>query len=306
MRTWSPSDIPDQTGRTALVTGANDGLGLHVTDGLAARGARVVMACRNLEKAARARRDLLARYPGAALDIVPLDLGNLASVKACAEHVATGYVTLEMIVCNGGIMAVPFGLTSDGLEQHMGVNYYGHFALMGRLMPVVRRSPGARVVTVTSLAEKFGRLDLDRPPSADRYNRWQAYSDSKLAILMLALMLDERFKRDRVRAAGLAAHPGFARTHLRTTRLETERNWLQRLTLRVSEAISMPGERGAQPLLCAATSPDLQGGEYIGLTGIGEIHGRPRITRAQRRAYDPALRAALWARSEQLTGVRVA
>ena len=293
--------------RTVLVTGANDGLGLHVTRELAARGARVVMACRNLEKAERAKRELLAPHRDAPLDpltVVPLDLGNLASVKACAEQVISRYPRLDAIVCNGGIMAVPFGLTTDGLEQHMGVNYYGHFALVGRLMPLIRHTPGARVVTVASLAEKLGRLDLAAPVTEDRYNRWRAYGDSKLAILMLALMLDERFKREGIGATGVAAHPGFARTHLRTTRLETERNWFQRLQLQLSEAISAPAEQGVQPLIVAATDPALRGGEYIGLDGVGEIRGRPKVTKAQARAYDPALRAALWAKSEQLTGVR--
>jgi NAD(P)-dependent dehydrogenase (short-subunit alcohol dehydrogenase family) len=294
----------DLYGRTALVTGANDGLGLHVTGELAARGARVVMACRNLEKAERARRELLTRHSAASLEVVPLDLGNLASVKTCAERVAGRCPRLDAIVCNGGIMAVPFGLTADGLEQHMGVNYYGHFALVGRLMSVVRQSPGVRVVTVTSLAEKLGRLELDTPVTADRYNRWRAYGDSKLAILMLALMLDERFKRQGIDAKGIGAHPGFARTHLRTTRLETERNWFQRLQLHMYEAMSAPAEQGVQPIVRAATDPSLRGGEYIGLTGLGEVRGKPKITKGQGRAYDPALRAALWAKSEELTGVR--
>ena len=304
MHTWSLADMPDQHGRTALVTGANDGLGLHITEQLAAHGARVLMACRNLEKAERAKRDVLDRHRTAALEIVPLDLGDLASVKRCAEDVLARCQALDVIACNGGIMAVPFGLTPDGLEQHMGVNYYGHFALVGRLMPLIRRTPGVRVVTTTSLAEKLGRLDLEAPVSASRYNRWRAYGDSKLAILMLALMLDERFKRDGLDAKGLAAHPGFTRTNLRTTRLQTERNWVQRLQLHGYEMLSFPADRGVLPLLCAATNPDLRGGEYIGLDGIGQIRGNPRITRAQPRAYDPALRAALWARSEQLTGVR--
>lgn len=298
------TSVPDQTGRVALVTGANDGLGLQLSAELVARGARVVMACRNLEKAERAKRELLDQRGDATLDVVPLDLGNLGSVKACAELVAARYPRLDVIVCNGGIMAVPFGLTVDGLEQHMGVNYYGHFALVGRLMPVIRRSSGTRVVTVTSLAEKLGRLDLDTAVTAERYNRWRAYGDSKLAILMLALMLDERFKRDATDAKGVAAHPGFARTHLRTTRLETERNWFQRLQLHLSELISAPADQGVQSLLIAATDPKLGGGEYIGLSGLGEVRGRPKVTRAQGRAYDPALRAALWAKSEQLTGVR--
>lgn len=302
MSRWTLADMPDQTGRTALVTGANDGLGFHVTGALAGRGARVLMACRNQDKADRARRDLLNVNPKALLDIVPLDLGDLSSVRACADAVADRTSTLDILVCNGGIMAVPFGLTRDGLELHMGVNYYGHFALVAHLMPLIRRTPGARVITVTSLAEKFGRLKLDDPVSADRYNRWRAYGDSKLAVLMLALMLDERFKREGLDARAAAAHPGFARTSLRTTRLETERNWLQRLQLRFYEVMSAPAEQGMLSILYAATSPEIAGGEYVGLSDVGQIRGWPKVTRGQGRAYDAALRAALWAKSEQATG----
>jgi NAD(P)-dependent dehydrogenase (short-subunit alcohol dehydrogenase family) len=301
---WTIDDMPSQSGRTVLITGANDGLGFQLAVALAGSGARVIMACRNEAKAATARRDILARHPGARLDVVALDLGALRSVEACASAVDARYRTLDAIFCNAGIMAVPFGTTADGLELHMGVNYYGHFALVGRLIGTIRRSPGVRIVTTTSLAEKLGRLDLDRPATASRYNRWGAYADSKLAILMLALMLDERFRRDGIDAKGVSAHPGFARTSLRTTRLESETDPWQRLQLRVYEAMSMPAERGVLPLLAAATAPEIAGGEYVGLTGFFEIGGWPRLTRGQRRAYDPGLRQRLWERSEAETRVR--
>jgi protochlorophyllide reductase len=302
---WTLADMPSQAGRTVLVTGANDGLGFHVTGAFAAKGARVVMACRNQAKAESARHQLAEAHPRAALDLVAIDLGDLQSVKACADAVLARYATVDVIVCNAGLMAVPFGLTRDGLEMQMGVNYYGHYAFAGRLMPLIRRTPGARVVTVSSTAQWFGRLDrLDAAPQANRYNRWMAYSDSKLAILMLALILDEHFKRERIDAKGIAAHPGFARTNLRKTRLETETHWFQRLQLHVYEAMSMAGERGALPLLYAATAPDIRGGEYVGVSGPGEVRGWPKITRAQRRAYDRDLRERLLARSEAVTGVR--
>jgi NAD(P)-dependent dehydrogenase (short-subunit alcohol dehydrogenase family) len=164
---WTLDDMPDQRGRTALVTGANDGLGFHVTAALARKGARVVMACRSTERAERARHDLLVRQADASLEIVVLDLGDLHAVERCAAAVIGSHGALHVVMCNAGIMAVPFGLTADGLEQQMGVNYYGHFALVGRLMPIIRRTPGARVVTVSSPAEKFGTLAaLDRPASA--------------------------------------------------------------------------------------------------------------------------------------------
>ncbi len=302
---WNLDDMPDQTGKIVLITGANDGLGFYLTKAFAQKRARaIIMACRNLQKAEKARQDILKLYPAATLNIVKLDLGDLQSVKACAERVMAEYDQLHIIMGNGGLMAVPYGQTKDGLEMQMGVNYYGHFALIGHLMPLIRKTPGARVVTTSSGAEKLGRLDLTRPVSAENYGRWRAYGDSKLAILMLALILDEKFKQEGLDAQALSAHPGFAKTHLRTTRLETEKDPWQRFQLRFYEMISMSAERGALPLLYAATDPNAEGGTYIGVSGPGEIQGEPKLSKAQKRAYDQNLRKQLWETSEQLTGVR--
>jgi protochlorophyllide reductase len=220
---WTLDDMPDQAGKIVLITGANDGLGFHLTKAFAQKHAQVIMACRNQEKAEKARHEVLKLYPEAKLDLVKLDLGDLQSVKACGETVLTRYDRLNIMMCNGGIMAVPYGKTKDNIEMHMEVNYYGHFALIGHLMPLIEKTPGARVVTTASGAEKLGRLDLVNPPTAEKYNRWLAYGDSKLAILMLGLMLDEKFKAAGLDAKALSAHPGFAKTNLRNTRLETEK-----------------------------------------------------------------------------------
>jgi NAD(P)-dependent dehydrogenase (short-subunit alcohol dehydrogenase family) len=304
-KNWNMNDMPDQAGKIVLITGANDGLGLYVTKAFAAKNASaVIMACRNRQKAENARSEILKLYPKATLDIVDLDLSSLQSVKACADQVLARYGRLDIIMCNGGIMAVPYGETKERIELHMGVNYYGHFALVGYLMPLIKKTPGARVVTTASAAEKMGRLDLDNPPTEASYGRWTAYGDSKLAILMLGLMLDEKFKRDGIDAKGLSAHPGFARTNLRHTRLETETNPWQRFQLRFYEMMSAPAEQGILPLLYAATAPEVQGGEYIGLSGLGEVRGNPKLSKGQKRAYDPALRQKLWQKSEQLTSVR--
>jgi hypothetical protein len=201
-------------------------------------------------------------------------------------------------------MAVPYGKTKDNLEMHMGVNYYGHFVLIGRLMPLIKKTPGARVVTTSSGAEKLGRLDLSTPVTAENYGRWRTYGDSKLAMLMLALMLDKKFKKEGLDAKALSAHPGFAKTHLRTTRLETEKNPWQRFQLRFYEMISMPAERGILPLLYAATDPNAEGGTYIGVSGLGEIQGEPKLSKGQKRAYDQNLRKELWEKSEQLTNLK--
>jgi len=301
---WNLDDMPDQAGKIVLITGANDGLGLHLTMAFAQKHAgAIIMACRNQQKAEQARIEVLRRYPAAILDIVKLDLGDLESIKACAETVVANYDRLDIIMCNGGIMAVPYGETKDGIEMHMGVNYYGHFALIGHLMPLLNKTPGARVVTTSSFAEKFGRLNLANPPSPQSYNRWLVYGDSKLAILMLGLMLDEKFKTEGIDAKALSAHPGIAKTNLRTTRLETETSLWQRIQLRMYEMLAIPAEQGVLPILYAATAPEVEGGEYIGLSGIAEIRGEPKISKGQKRAYDPGLRKRLWERSEQLTGV---
>jgi NAD(P)-dependent dehydrogenase (short-subunit alcohol dehydrogenase family) len=301
---WNLDDMPDQAGKTVLITGANDGLGLHLTMAFAQKNAAVIiMACRNQQKAEQARNEVLRRYPAAKLDIVRLDLSDLQSVKACGESVVASYDRLDIVMCNGGIMAVPYGETKDGIEMHMGVNYYGHFALIGHLMSVLKKTPGARVVTTSSAAEKFGRLNLANPPTAQNYNRWLVYGDSKLATLMLALMLDEKFKTEGIHAKALSAHPGIAKTNLRNTRLETEKNPWQRFQLHMYEMLAIPADQGILPLLYAATAPGVEGGEYIGLSGIAEIRGAPKRSKGQKRAYDPALRKQLWQRSEQLTGV---
>jgi len=303
-KNWSMDDMPDQAGKTVLITGANDGLGYHLTRAFARKNAsRVIMACRNLAKAENVQSEITHQDPHSKLDILPLDLGDLQSVKAFSERVIAGYSRLDVLFCNGGIMAVPYGKTKDGLELHMGVNYYGHFAMVGCLMPLIKKTPGARVVTTSSSGEKFTTRNFPNPPSERGYMRWFAYGDSKLAVLMLGLMLDEKFKREGIDAKALSAHPGLARTHLRTSRLDAEKDPLMRLQLRVFESISMPAERGILPLLYAATAPEVQGGEYIGVSGIGEIQGNPKITQGQRKAYDPRLRKQLWELSERVTGV---
>jgi len=302
-KNWNLENMPDQTGKTVLVTGANAGLGFLLTRSFAQKNARVIMVCRNQGKAADARDDVLAQFPDAELDIVSLDLANLKSVEQCASTLLDDYESLDIIMCNAGIMAVPYGTTEDGFEMHMGVNYYGHYALVGHLMPLVKKSPGLRIVTTSSLAEKQGKLDLDSPPDEKSYNRWSSYGDSKLAMLMFALILNDKFKSAGIDAKGMSAHPGFAKTDLRTRHMKTEESLFQRFLLWVFEAMSMSGDRGVLPLLCAATDPEINGGEYIGVSGIGEIHGSPKVTKGQKRAYDTDLQEKLWKTSEEKTGV---
>lgn len=301
---WGLRDVPDLEGKTFLVTGANDGLGLCMTRAMVEKGARVLMACRNVEKAHAARRDLLADRPRAALDVVAIDLAALESVRAAATAVRDTVKRLDGVLCNAGLMAIPFQLTEDGLEMQMGVNYYGHYALVGHLMPLIRRSPGVRVVTTSSAAERLGRLRLDHPPTRASYRRWGAYCDSKLAVLMLALILDRKFRAEGVDAIALSGHPGFAKTNIRKTRLRSETNAWIRFQMAAFERMSFPAERGMLPLLYAATDPHARSGDYMGLTGFFEARGWPKVSRGQKRAYDHELQGRLWESSAQLTGVR--
>jgi NAD(P)-dependent dehydrogenase (short-subunit alcohol dehydrogenase family) len=303
---WSLVDMPSQQGRTVLITGANDGLGLLLTRAFAARQAeRILMACRDLAKAEAARAAVLADHPAATLEVVPLDLGSLASVRTCAERVLASSERLDLLIANAGIMAVPFGTTEDGLERHMGVNYFGHYALVARLLPLLGCTDGARLVTTTSLAERFGRATFQHPVDPRHYQRWRAYCNSKLAIRMLAMMVEAGFRRHGIAARALSAHPGFARTNLRKTRLETERDPWLRLQLQLYELISGPADKAVLPLLYAATAPEAQGGQYIGLSGVFELQGEPKPTRGNRLATDPAALERLERQSEALTGLRL-
>ena len=257
-----------------------------------------------MKKAKRVQSETKDLYPGSEISCIGLDLGDLQSVASCADAILNDHPRLDVIMCNAGIMAVPFGITKDGIELQMGVNYYGHYALVGRLIPVIVRSAGIRIVTTSSFAEKLGKLDLDSMPTEKTYHRWRSYGDSKLAMLMFSLSLNQKLRAAGVDGIALCAHPGYAKTNLRKGRLETEENKIQRLLLNMFEMMSMSSERGSLPLLCAATDPEARGGQYIGVSGLLEIQGSPKLTEGQKRAYDEKLQERLWSTSERLTGVK--
>jgi NAD(P)-dependent dehydrogenase (short-subunit alcohol dehydrogenase family) len=300
---WNMDDMPDQSGKTVLITGANDGLGYHLTKAFLEKNGKVIMACRNMEKADRVQKEMTRLYPESETDLQHIDLGKLESVKEFAQGVLQDYKHLDIIMCNAGVMAVPYGTTKDGFETHMGVNYYGHFVLIANLMRIIKQSPGIRIVTTSSAAEKIGKLSLDKPVTEQNYNRWRVYGDSKLAMLMFALSLDKRFKKAGIDGSALSAHPGYAKSSLRARRLETEKNIIQRFLLKFFEMLSMSAERGVLPLLYAATDPEAHGGEFVGVSGIFQMHGSPKIVKGQKRAYDESLQEELWSISEKAANV---
>jgi NAD(P)-dependent dehydrogenase (short-subunit alcohol dehydrogenase family) len=301
MAKWTAADIPDQTGRTAVVTGANSGLGLHTSLELARRGARVVMACRDLGKGRAAQQRIRDEVPDADLDLRELDLADLASVRAFAEQLPG--TRLDVLVNNAGVMALPRRETADGFEMHLGTNHLGHFALTGLLLDRLRAAPAARVVTVSSSAHRVGRIAFDDLQGRKRYFRWTAYGQSKLANLLFAFELQRRAASAGLELRSMAAHPGYAATHLQSQTSYA----LERLFMRLTNAvIAQSDAMGALPSLYAATAPDLPGGSFVGPDGLGEQRGHPRIVSPSGAAQDEVAARRLWDVSEELTGVAYA
>ena len=292
--------MPDQSGRVALVTGANSGLGLHTSIGLARKGARVLMACRDAGRAGRALVQVQAAAPGAAVELVSLDLASLASVEAAAADVAGRTSALDLLVDNAGVMAPPRTTTADGFELQLGTNHLGHFALTGRLLPLLLAAPAPRVVVVSSGAHKIGKIAFEDLQSERSYSRWGAYGQSKLANLLFARELDRRSAATPLLVA--AAHPGYAATHLQSG----QGSFLLEALMKVGNVVLAQSDAdGAMPSLYAATMPDVRRGDYWG-PAFAELRGEPKRVGRARSAQDDDVAARLWTESERLTGVRYA
>ncbi|HEX3511929.1 MAG TPA: oxidoreductase [Solirubrobacteraceae bacterium] len=300
--TWSSEQIPDQSGRTAIVTGANSGLGLSVARELAKRGARVVMACRNLEKGQRALQDVRAAAPNAEVELGELDLASLASIESFAIEFrsAQGEEGLDLLINNAGVMAPPRRETADGFELQFGTNVLGHFALTGRLISLMAGREDARVVTVSSNAHKIGRINFDDLQSERRYRRWGAYGQSKLGDLLFALELDRRLRAAGSTIKSMGAHPGYSATNLQTAAPPLADAMIMRVT---NLLVAQSADMGALSLLYAATEPGLPSGSYAGPDGHGEHRGRPKVVRPSRAARDEATASRLWEVCESLTSV---
>jgi len=297
MRRWTLADIPDQSGRTILVTGANSGLGFHTAQELARKGARVLMACRNPARAEDALQRVKEAVPGGHAELVALDLASLASVEEAAKDVAHRTSSLDVVVNNAGIMAVGKSTTADGFESQLGTNHLGHFAMTGRLLPLLLAAEHPRVVTVSSYAHKIGKIDFHDLMGDKRYGRWSAYAQSKLANLLFTAELDRRYG-DRLTA--VAAHPGYASTHLQ----EGQGQAFFELLMKVGNRLFAQSDAmGAWPSLRAATDPDARGDDYYGPHALMELRGNPVKVGRVPAAKDVAVARHLWAVSEELTGV---
>ncbi len=299
---WTADDIPDQTGRIAVVTGANGGLGLETARELARKGALVVMGARNQEKGDRALAEIEAEIPGARLELRSLDLASLASVKAFAERVIGEHPAVDLLVNNAGVMAIPLASTDDGFEMQLGTNHLGHFALTAQLMPALVHTPGARIVTVTSTGRHFAtKLDPDDLNSEQKYSPWGAYGRSKIANMNFALELNHRLERAGAPAVSLAAHPGFSNTDLQAHSAREHGGASQRFFAKTVQWVGMPPSRGALPQLRAATDREARGGElYVPRwVNSGSPVRRP-VTGSRNR---PDSLQTLWDLSESATGI---
>jgi NAD(P)-dependent dehydrogenase (short-subunit alcohol dehydrogenase family) len=300
-RGWTAQEIPDQHGRTAIVTGANSGLGRIVARELARHGAGMIIATRDTAKGGEAASAIKAAFPSATVEAAQLDLANLGSIRAFAERIRAGHDHIDLLVNNAGVMAAPYRRTADGFELQFGTNHLGHFALTGLLLPLLRVRPDARVVTVSSNAHKRGQMRFDDQQGEHGYSRWGAYAQSKLANLLFAFELQRRLKAAGWRLISVVAHPGYSATNLQLSGPPPYERFVMRLGNRL---FAQPAEMGALPLLYAATAADLPGGSYVGPDGMGEMRGRhPMLVQATERARDEEAARRLWEISERLTGV---
>ena len=296
MSRWTPSELPDQSGRTALVTGASSGLGLHTSLELARAGARVLLAVRDPDRGAQALETIRAQVPAADVELVPLDLASLASVRAAADDVAGRAGRLDLLVDNAGVMAVPRRTTVDGFELQLGTNHLGHFALTGLLLPLLQTGEAPRVVVVSSGAHRTGRIGFDDLMGERSYSRWGAYGQSKLANLLFARELSRRADGTLLVAS---AHPGWAATGLQSGQGAP---LLETLMAVGNRLLAQSAAQGAWPTLYAATMPDVRHDDYWG-PGLFELRGHPRRVDRAATARDDLVAHRLWQVSETLTGV---
>ena len=296
---WTVADVPDQGGRTAVVTGANSGIGFEAATVLAQRGAHTVLACRDTGKAEAAAARMTAAAPGASVSVVRLDLASLDSIRAAADQLLAAHERIDLLINNAGLMWPAYGKTADGFELQFGTNHLGHFAFTGLLLAAMLPVPGSRVVTVSSNGHRAGRIDFADLQSERHYGRMSAYAQSKLANLMFTYELQRRLAAAGAPTAALAAHPGVAFTEL-TRNLPSV---LQSTYPAVGGLFTQSAAMGALPTLRAATDPAAAGGEYFGPAGLAQVKGYPVRVSSTARSRDQAAQQRLWAESERLTGV---
>ncbi len=297
---WTKDNIPDLSGKVVIVTGANSGIGFETSTALAGKKATVILAVRNMEKGEAALNKIKSNHARADVKLMKLDLSDLSSVRNFAADFLETYESLSILINNAGIMIPPFQLTKDGFESQFGGNHLGHFALTGLLLSRLISTPDSRVVTLSSIAAHNTIIDFDNLDGSKGYKAYKFYGQSKLANLIFARELQNKFCSNYIDSMSVACHPGFSTTNLVSFGSGKKPNFFMRL---LSSIASQPAHMGALPTLFAATSPTIKGGEYIGPDGKGGRKGYPKNDKIIEKLYDPNVSIKLWDVSENLTGV---
>jgi NAD(P)-dependent dehydrogenase (short-subunit alcohol dehydrogenase family) len=292
---WTANDIPDLHGKTAIVTGANSGIGYETALGLAMKNALVVLGCRNVEKGRVAADKIRKKYPEAVIEEIPLDLAELASVRKFADTFIQRHKKLDILGNVAGVMAIPERQeTADGFERQFGTNHLGHFLLTGLLLDVIRSTPGARIVTVSSAAHRMGKIDFNNLNAEQAYKRWPVYGMSKLANLLFTYELQRRLEKGENDTIAVASHPGYTATNLQR---------YTKLFKFLNPILAQKQEIGVLPTLYAAVGADVQGGEYYGPDGFLEQRGYPKKVQSTKESHSVENAKQLWEISEKMTGV---
>lgn len=297
---WTTENIPDLTGRIIIVTGANSGIGLEETREFARHGATVIMACRDMGKAQAALNGIKSELPRSQVAVMQLNLASQKSVRLFAEEFKTNYVRLDLLVANAGIMAAPYTVTEDGFESQLGTNHLGHFSLVGLLIDLLLKTPGSRIVSISSIAHRAGKIDFDNLmfENGRNYSRWRAYGCSKLANLLFAYELQRRLAAAGAGTISVAAHPGIANTNL--MRYLTGKRSME-LLVKLGGLTMQNAAMGAFSAIRAAVDPNVRGGDYYGPDGGQK--GYPVVVKSSAASYDEKAAARLWEASEKLTGI---
>jgi len=301
MSKWTIEQIEDLKGKRVIITGAAHGIGFEAARVLASKRADIVMAVRNQARGEKAAEDIRAAFPSASVTVMHLDLADLESVRKFASEYAARYDRIDVLVNNAGVMIPPYKKTMNGFELQFGTNHLGHFALTALLLPVIMGTPLSRVVTITSIAARKGKINFRNLDGSHGYNPMTFYRQSKLANLLFGAELQHRLERAGSKSISVLCHPGISATNLMSRGTGKETGGLMKLLIRI---VAQPATMGALPTLYAATHPDLRGGECIGPENRSNTRGYPVLTDDVNRFFNAALAAKLWEVSESLTGVR--
>lgn len=299
---WTFDNIPDLQEKTIIVSGGNSGLGFESVNAFALKGATVVLACRNLEKGEKAKSEILANKPSGKIQVMQLDLASLESVKAFAKQFMQHFSRLDVLLNNAGIMATPNVKTADGFEAQLGTNHLGHYALTGHLLPLLKATPKSRVVNVSSLAHKGGKMDFNDLmfENGRKFTPMRAYGQSKLANLLFTYELQRFFEVNHIDSIAVAAHPGGSNTRLAN---HFETGWFMTQVSKIARGAMQQASVGALAQIRASVDPSVRGSEYYGPKGIGELFGYPVLVKSNIASYNKDDAKSLWTISEKLTGV---